>query len=74
MMNLNWKMALILLKMSKSISLKNTKNFFLFLFIKKINCRLVFKTKDGYKLESKIPEIVKLLGSTQKLVDITGNR
>ena len=74
MMNLNWKMALILLKMSKSISLKITKNFFLFLFIKKINCRLVFKTKHGYKLESKIPEIVKLLGSTQKLVDITGNR
>ena len=34
----------------------------------------MFKTKDGYKVELQMPETVKLLGSTQKLIDITENR
>ena len=34
----------------------------------------MFKTKDGYKLELQMPETVKLLGSTQKLIEIIENR
>ena len=33
----------------------------------RINNRLVFKTKDGYKLELQTTEIMKLFGSTKKL-------
>ena len=29
----------------------------------------MFKTKDGYKLELQMPETVKLLGSTQKMIE-----
>ena len=36
-------------------------------YINKINNRLVFKTKDGYKLEIKTPETMKLFGCTKKL-------
>ena len=35
-------------------------------YINRINNRLVFKIKDGYKLELKTPETMKLLGSTKK--------
>ena len=37
--------------------------------INRINNRLVFKVKDGYKLELQMPERIKLFGSTQKLID-----
>ena len=36
-------------------------------YINNINDRLVFKIKDGYKLELQKPETMKLLGSTKKL-------
>ena len=31
--------------------------------------RLVFKIKDGYKLELQMPETMKLFSSTKKLID-----
>ena len=31
----------------------------------------MFKIKDGYKLELQTPEIMKLFGSTNKLIDKT---
>ena len=34
-------------------------------YIKRINNRLVFKIKDGYKLELQTPETMKLFGSTK---------
>ena len=37
------------------------------------NNRLVFKIKDGYKLELQTPETIKLFGSTKKLIDKTKN-
>ena len=43
-------------------------------YINKINNRLVFKIKDGYKLELQMPETIKLFGSTKKLIDKTKNR
>ena len=36
-------------------------------YINNINDRLVFKIKDGYKLELQKPETMKLLGSTKKI-------
>ena len=41
--------------------------------INRINNRLVFKVKDGYKLELQMSETIKLFGSTQKLIDKTKN-
>ena len=38
-------------------------------YINRINNRLVFKIKDGYKLELQTPETMKLFGSTKKLID-----
>ena len=35
--------------------------------------RLVFKIKDGYKLELQTPETIKLFGSIQTLIDKTRN-
>ena len=43
------------------------------IYINRINNRLVFKIKDGYKLELQTPETMKLYGSTKKLVDKTKN-
>ena len=37
-------------------------------YINIINNRLVFKIKDGYKLELQTPETMKLFGSTKKLI------
>ena len=34
---------------------------------------MVFKTKDGYKLESQMPEKIKLFGSTKTLIGKTKN-
>ena len=36
------------------------------IYISRINNRLVFKIKDGYKLELQMPETIKLFGSTNK--------
>ena len=41
--------------------------------INMINNRLVFKIKDGYKLELKTPEAMILFGSTKKLINKTKN-
>ena len=35
----------------------------------KIKNRIIFKIKNGYKLELLTPETMKLLGSTKKVVD-----
>ena len=42
-------------------------------YIIEINNRLVFKMKDGYKLELQTPETMKLYGSIKKLKDETKN-
>ena len=38
-------------------------------YINIIDNRLVFKTKDGYKLELQMLETMKLFGSTKKLIE-----
>ena len=40
-------------------------------YINRINSRLVFKIKDGYKLELKMFETMKIFGSTKKLINKT---
>ena len=40
-------------------------------YINRINNRLVFKIKDGYKLELQTPETMKLFGSTKRLIGKT---
>ena len=42
-------------------------------YINRINNRLVFKIKDGYKLELQTLETMKLFGSTETLIDKTKN-
>ena len=42
-------------------------------YINRIDRRLVFNTKDGYKLELQTPKTIKLFGSTKKLIEITQN-
>ena len=43
------------------------------IYINKINNRLVFKVKDGYKLELQMSETMKLFGSTKKTIGKTKN-
>ena len=43
-------------------------------YLNRINNRLVFKIKDGPRLELQTHETMKLLGSTKKLVDKRKNR
>ena len=43
-------------------------------FVNRIDNRLVFKIKDGYKLELQTPETMKCFGSTKKLIDKRKNR
>ena len=43
-------------------------------YLNRINNRLVFKIKDGSRLELQTHETMKLLGSTKKLVDKRKNR
>ena len=45
----------------------------IYVYINRINNRLVFQIKDGYKLELQTPEKMKLFGSTKKLIDKTKN-
>ena len=72
MMNLNYQMVLILFQIFKTtlnISLKSTKHqqqFLLFMFTS-IELIIVFKIKDGYKLELQTSEIMKLFGNTKKV-------
>ena len=42
-------------------------------YINRINNRLKFKIKDGYKLELQTPKTLNLFGSTKKLIDKTKN-
>ena len=42
-------------------------------YINRVNNRLVFIIKDGYKIELQTPETMKLFGSTKKLRDKTKN-
>ena len=46
-----------------------TENPSIQIYANKIKSRIVFKIKTGYKLELLTPETVKLLGSTNKVVD-----
>ena len=39
------------------------------IYLNKIKNRIIFKIKNGYKLELLTPETMKLLGSTKKVVD-----
>ena len=43
------------------------------LYINRINNILVFKIKDGYKLELQTTKTMKLFGSTKKVIDKTKN-
>ena len=45
----------------------------IYLCINTVNNRIVFKIKDGYKLELSTPETMKLFGGTKKLIDKTKN-
>ena len=42
-------------------------------YINRINNGLVFKIKDGYKLEFQTPETMKVFGSRKKSIDKTKN-
>ena len=46
----------------------------IYVYINRINNRLVFKIKVGYKLELQILDTMKLFGSTKKLIYKTKNR
>ena len=42
-------------------------------YINRINNRLVFKIKDGYKIELQTPQTMEFFGSTKKLIEKTKN-
>ena len=66
MMNLNYQVALIPFQIFKIIlnkSLKRTTIPRIHVYINRIINRLVFKIKDGYRIEFKTPETIKLFGS-----------
>ena len=46
----------------------------LYVYIHRINNRLIFKTKDANKLELQTPGTIKLFGSTKNLIGKTKNR
>ena len=80
MMNLNCQMVLVLCPTFKIISNKAlkkherlTKILPINVDTNRINNRLVFKIKDGYRQELQTPETMKLFGSTKKLIDKTKN-
>ena len=52
---------------------KLTTNPPIHIYINRINNRLVFKIKDGYKLELQTPETMILFASTKKLIKKTNN-
>ena len=51
-----------------------TKNSPIRVYINRINNRLVFQIKDGYKLKLQTSEIMKLFGSSKKLIGKTKTR
>ena len=63
MMNLNCQMVFILCQIFKIISITSLKN----VYNNRINNRLVFKIRDGHKLELQTPETMKLFSSTKKI-------
>ena len=58
----------IIKKHEKLISISPT-----YVYINRINNRLVFKIKDGYKSELEMPEEIKLFGRAKKLIEKTKN-
>ena len=68
MMNLNCQMVLILFQIFRIIKKHETLTTLppIHVYINRINNRLVFKIKDGYKLELQTPETMKLFSSTKK--------
>ena len=77
-MSLNYQMILILCQIFKiilNISLKNmetlTKIPPVHVYINRVNNRLVFKIKDGYRPELQTPERKKLFNSTKILIGKT---
>ena len=71
-MNLNYQMVLILFQIFKITSSRSlTAIPSIRVYINRINNRLVFKIRDGYKLELQMPETMKLFCSTKKLIDKT---
>ena len=50
-----------------------TDNLLIHICINRINNRLVFKIRDGYKLELQRPEMMKIFGSTKNLISKTRN-
>ena len=80
MMSLNHQMNLILCQIFKiilNISLKKHETLTVIppvhIYINRYNKRLVFKIKDGCKLELQTPETIKSFGSTKKLIEKTKN-
>ena len=62
-MNLNYQMVLILFQKFKIIvnsTLKSTKHETIHIYINRVNNRLVFKIKDGYKLELQTHDTMKI--------------
>ena len=51
-----------------------TRTYSHFLLVLLFNNKLTFEIKGGYKLELKILEALKLLGSTKQLIGKTKNR
>ena len=79
-MNLNRQIVLILCQMFKIIVKHIIKNHetlttipSIHVYINRINNRLVFKIKNGYKLELQTPETMKLFDNTKELIDKTKN-
>ena len=78
-MNLNCQMVFILFQIFKIVSSTPLKSTSLatippiYVYIKIINNRLVFKIKNRYKLELQTPKTMKLIASTKKLIDKTKN-
>ena len=78
MMHLNCQMVLILFQIFTiyiEFTIKRHETLTtippIHVYINRINNRLVFKIKDGYKLELQTPETMKLFGNTKKLIDKT---
>ena len=78
--NLNYQMVLILCQIFKIILNKPLKTHEtwtiippIHVYLNRINNILMFKKKDGYKLELQTPETINLFVSTIKLTDKTKN-
>ena len=71
MTSLNYQIVIIQCQIKKHETF--TKNPPVYIYISRIDNRLVLKIKDGYKLELQTLEIIKLFGSIKKLVIKTKN-